>query len=183
MQRVMTAAIALLALWSGVVEAQQFPGYGPPYFSPYPSPYGPYRPQDPSNARGVPPAQLPPAQPARQATTPPPRDPPRARGSPKQSSHQRSPDGNHARTQLPHGPNRLRPTGHSVSPAAAGPGSCPGSRPGSRSGPSPGPSGRPALRISLWFLPRLVPALCSAQPLPLEPARRPARAPRPAPGG
>ena len=70
MQRVMTAAIALLALWSGVVEAQQFPGYGPPYFSPYPSPYGPYRPQDPSNARGVPPAQLPPA--ARQAIPSPP---------------------------------------------------------------------------------------------------------------
>ena len=70
MQRVMTAAIALLALWSGVVEAQQPPGYGPPYFSPYPSPYGPYRPQDPSNARGVPPAQLPPA--ARQAIPSPP---------------------------------------------------------------------------------------------------------------
>jgi hypothetical protein len=74
MQRVMTAAIALLALLSGVAEAQQPPGYGPPYFSPYPPPppYGSYRPQDPSNARGVPPAQLPPAQPARQASPPPP---------------------------------------------------------------------------------------------------------------
>ena len=71
MQRVMTAAIALLALLSGGVDAQQPPGYGPPFYSPYPSPYGPYRPQDPSNARGVPPVQLPPAQPARQATPPP----------------------------------------------------------------------------------------------------------------
>ncbi|MGB4333571.1 MAG: hypothetical protein WBJ41_01830, partial [Chromatiaceae bacterium] len=73
MQRVMTAAIALLALLSGVAEAQQPPGYGPPYFSPYPPPppYGSYRPQDPSNARGVPPAQLPPAPSARAATPPP----------------------------------------------------------------------------------------------------------------
>ncbi|MBP8284418.1 MAG: BatD family protein [Chromatiaceae bacterium] len=72
MQRVMTAAIALVALLSGMAEAQQ-PGYGPPYFSPYPPPppYGGYRPQDPSNARGVPPAQLPPAPPARSATPPP----------------------------------------------------------------------------------------------------------------
>ncbi len=70
MQRVMTAVIALLALWGGVAEGQQFPGYGPPYYSPYPSPYGPYRPQEPSNARGVPPAQIPPAQPARQAPPP-----------------------------------------------------------------------------------------------------------------
>jgi hypothetical protein len=62
MQRVMTAVIAMLALQGGVAEAQQPPGYGPPYYPPY---YGPYRPQEPNNARGVPPTPLPHAQPIR----------------------------------------------------------------------------------------------------------------------
>jgi hypothetical protein len=117
MQRVMTAAIALLALLSGVAEAQQPPGYGPPYFSPYPPPppYGSYRPQDPSNARGVPPAQLPPAQPA----TPPP-----ASASPARRPAPQSPYFLRHRRQYAQAPVKAPGSGtaQAQAPAAAPPG-------------------------------------------------------------